>query len=135
MHKACPISELAPGQALRLDTAPSIAGFHTEAGDIFAVDTCTHRDASRADGYLEDCGVEYPLHASSVSRRTEALNAPPAKLPVGTHESADRRRQHHDHRIGRGPQPSARSDSRGPCLTAGPCLTEQRTRSWLLIVT
>ena len=86
MHKACPISELAPGQALRLDTAPSIAGFHTEAGDIFAVDTCTHRDASRADGYLEDCGVEYPLHASSVSRRTEALNAPPAKLPVGTHE-------------------------------------------------
>ncbi len=29
MHKACLLSELAPGEALRLDTAPPIAVFHT----------------------------------------------------------------------------------------------------------
>lgn len=130
MHKARPISELAAGQALRLDTAPSIAVFPTEAGDIFAIDdTCTHQDASLADSYVEDYWVECPPHPSWFSLRTGALNAPPAKLPVRTRESADRRRQHHDHRIRRGPQPSARPDSRGPCLTAGPCLTEQRTHS------
>ncbi|WP_231941050.1 Rieske 2Fe-2S domain-containing protein [Arthrobacter sp. U41] len=44
MHKACPLSEFAPGEALRLDTAPPIAVFHTEAGEFFAIDdTCTHR--------------------------------------------------------------------------------------------
>ena len=29
MHKACPLSELAPGDALGLDTALPIAVFHT----------------------------------------------------------------------------------------------------------
>jgi 3-phenylpropionate/trans-cinnamate dioxygenase ferredoxin subunit len=28
MHKVCPVSELAAGEALRLDTAPPIAVFH-----------------------------------------------------------------------------------------------------------
>jgi 3-phenylpropionate/trans-cinnamate dioxygenase ferredoxin subunit len=85
MHKARPISELAAGQALRLDTAPSITGFHTEAGEIFAIDgTCTHRDASLADGYVEDSWVECPLHSSRFSLRTGALNAPPGQT-AGTH--------------------------------------------------
>ena len=55
MLKACPLSELAPGEALRLDTAPQIALFHTEDGEIFAIDgTCTHQDPSLADGYVQD---------------------------------------------------------------------------------
>jgi 3-phenylpropionate/trans-cinnamate dioxygenase ferredoxin subunit len=33
MHKACPLSELASGDALRPDTAPPTAVFHTEAWD------------------------------------------------------------------------------------------------------
>ncbi|WP_258064701.1 Rieske 2Fe-2S domain-containing protein [Arthrobacter sp. ZGTC131] len=102
---------------------------------MFAVDgTCTHPDAFLADGYVEDFWVECPF---THPRSTFALEPwmHPAKLPVRTHEVQIVDGKHHDHRIGRGPQPSARSDSRGPCLTAGPCLTEQRTRSWLLIVT
>ena len=83
MHKACPLSELAPGEALRLDTAPPIAIFHAEAGEIFAIDdTCTHQDASLADGYVEECWVEWPLHASTFNLRNGALDAP----PVRTHE-------------------------------------------------
>ena len=34
MHKACLLSELAPGEAIRLDTAPPIAVFHAEDGRI-----------------------------------------------------------------------------------------------------
>lgn len=87
MHKACPLSDLAPGEALRLDTFPPIAVFHTEDGDLFAIDdTCTHQDASLADGWVEGCEVECPLHASKFNLRTGTVDAPPAKFPVRAHE-------------------------------------------------
>ena len=89
MHRACPLSELAPGEALRLDTSPPIAVFRTEEGEIFALDdTCTHQDASLADGWVEDCWVECPLHASRFDLRTGAVDAPPAKRPVRSHAIA-----------------------------------------------
>lgn len=87
MHKACPLSELALGEALRLDTAPPIAVFRTEDGELFAIDdTCTHQDASLADGWVEGCEVECPLHASRFDLRTGTVDAPPAKRPVRVHE-------------------------------------------------
>jgi len=87
MHKACPLSQLAPGDALRLETKPPIAVFHTEDGELFAIDdTCTHQDASLADGWVEGCEVECPLHASKFNLRTGEVDAPPAKLPVRVHE-------------------------------------------------
>lgn len=86
MHQACPLKDLAPGDALRLDTVPPIAVFHTEEGELFAIDdTCTHQDASLADGWLEGCLVECPLHASCFDLRTGAVDQPPAKRPVRTH--------------------------------------------------
>ncbi|UNK45349.1 bifunctional 3-phenylpropionate/cinnamic acid dioxygenase ferredoxin subunit [Arthrobacter sulfonylureivorans] len=87
MHEACPLSQLAPGDAIRLDTSPPIAVFHTEEGELFAIDdTCTHQDASLADGWVEGCEVECPLHASKFNLRTGGVDAPPAKLPVRVHE-------------------------------------------------
>lgn len=87
MHKACPLSELAPGEAMRLNTSPPIAVFHTEDGELFALDdTCTHQDASLADGWVEDCWVECPLHASRFNLRDGTVDAPPAKMPVRSHE-------------------------------------------------
>ena len=64
MISACPLSELPPGEAIRVDTDPPIAVFHTEEGELFALDdTCSHQQASLADGWIEDCHVECPLHA------------------------------------------------------------------------
>ena len=41
MHKVCPLSELAPGEALRLDSALPFAVFHCEVkvldGDIMVI--------------------------------------------------------------------------------------------------
>lgn len=86
MLNICPLAELGPGDALRVPTDPPIAVFHTEDGEFFAIDdTCTHQDASLADGWLEGCEVECPLHASRFNLRTGAANAPPAKRPVRTH--------------------------------------------------
>jgi 3-phenylpropionate/trans-cinnamate dioxygenase ferredoxin subunit len=86
MIAVCALSELPRGEAHRVDLRPPITVFHTEDGEIYAVDdTCTHQDASLADGWLEGCEVECPLHASRFDLRTGQVDAPPAKRPVRTH--------------------------------------------------
>ncbi|MEV4512696.1 bifunctional 3-phenylpropionate/cinnamic acid dioxygenase ferredoxin subunit [Dactylosporangium sp. NPDC049525] len=86
MIAVCALAALAPGEARRLDVDPPIAVFRTEDGDVYAIDdTCTHQDASLADGWLEGCEVECPLHASRFDLRTGQVDAPPAKRPVRTH--------------------------------------------------
>ncbi|AWK74054.1 bifunctional 3-phenylpropionate/cinnamic acid dioxygenase ferredoxin subunit [Rhodococcus sp. NPDC019627] len=87
MLEVCPLASLPRGDARRVDTSPPIAVFHTDDGEVFAIDdTCSHQDASLADGWLEGCEVECPLHASKFNLRSGAVDAPPAKLPVRTHE-------------------------------------------------
>ncbi|MEQ4720568.1 bifunctional 3-phenylpropionate/cinnamic acid dioxygenase ferredoxin subunit [Nonomuraea sp. B19D2] len=86
MIPACPLASLPRGEALRVEADPPIAVFHTEDGEIYAIDdTCTHQDASLADGWLEGCEIECPLHASRFDLRTGEVDAPPAKRPVRTH--------------------------------------------------
>ena len=81
------LADLPPGEAMRVTTvSPPVAVFHTEDGALYAIDdTCTHQDASLADGWLEGCEVECPLHASRFDLRTGAVDAPPAKVGVRTH--------------------------------------------------
>ncbi|HET6357443.1 bifunctional 3-phenylpropionate/cinnamic acid dioxygenase ferredoxin subunit [Streptomyces sp. NPDC002659] len=87
MIPACRLADLPRGEAIRLDMDPPVSVFHTDDGEVFAIDdTCTHQDASLADGWLEGCEVECPLHASKFDLRTGAVDSPPAKLPVRTHE-------------------------------------------------
>ncbi|WP_019203829.1 bifunctional 3-phenylpropionate/cinnamic acid dioxygenase ferredoxin subunit [Tsukamurella sp. 1534] len=86
MIEVCPLSELGPGDAVRVGSDPPIAVFHTEDGQVFAIDdTCSHQDASLADGWLEGCAVECPLHTSRFDLRSGRVDAPPAKKPVRTH--------------------------------------------------
>ncbi len=87
MIAVCRLDELPPGEAIRVTSgvpAP-IAVFNVD-GELYAIDdTCTHQDASLADGWLEGCLVECPLHASSFDLRTGQPTCPPAKRPVRTH--------------------------------------------------
>jgi 3-phenylpropionate/trans-cinnamate dioxygenase ferredoxin subunit len=83
---ACPLEALPPGSSLRIDGERPIAVFHTDDGELYAIDdTCTHQDASLSDGWLDGCEVECPLHSSRFDLRTGAVDAPPAKRPVRTH--------------------------------------------------
>jgi 3-phenylpropionate/trans-cinnamate dioxygenase ferredoxin component len=87
MLAICPLASLPLGQARRVDVEPPIAVFRTDDGEVFAIDdTCTHQDASLADGWLEGDEIECPLHASRFDLRTGQVDAPPAKLPVRTHK-------------------------------------------------
>lgn len=88
MITVCSLADLPEGEAIRI--APQgdvpIAVFHADDGEIYAIDdTCTHQDASLADGWLEGCEVECPLHASKFDLRTGAVDSLPATKPVRTH--------------------------------------------------
>lgn len=87
MIRVCALADLPRGEGLRVDElTPPIAVFHTDDGEVFAVDdTCTHQDASLADGWLEGCEIECPLHASKFDLRTGEVDAPPAKIGIRTH--------------------------------------------------
>lgn len=87
MIPVCPLDDLPPGESRRLDSTPPISVFRTDDGRLFALDdTCTHQDASLADGWIEGCAVECPLHASRFDLRTGAPDGLPAKVAVRTHE-------------------------------------------------
>ena len=88
MLLVCPLSDLPPGAAIRVAAQTPIAVFNAD-GDLYAVnDTCTHQDASLADGWLEGCLVECPLHASCFDLRTGKPTGPPAKRPIRTYPVA-----------------------------------------------
>lgn len=77
-----PVGEVA---TVRPDDGTPIAVFHTDDG-LFAIDdTCTHQDASLADGWVENCTVECPLHESCFDLRTGRASGPPAKIAVRTY--------------------------------------------------
>jgi nitrite reductase/ring-hydroxylating ferredoxin subunit len=86
MIPVCTTVELPPGEATTVQADVAIAVFNVD-GEYFAIDdTCTHQDASLADGWLDGCAVECPLHASCFDLRTGRPTGPPAKTPVRTHQ-------------------------------------------------
>jgi 3-phenylpropionate/trans-cinnamate dioxygenase ferredoxin subunit len=78
----CPLAALPRGDARRVEGDPPIAVFHTDDGEVFAIDdTCTHQDASLADGWLEGCEIECPLHQGKFDVRTGQPTCAPATAP------------------------------------------------------
>ena len=55
-------------------------------GELFAVDdTCTHAEASLAEGWAEDGAIECPLHGGVFCLRTGAVLTGPPQRPLATH--------------------------------------------------
>ncbi|MGB3771823.1 MAG: bifunctional 3-phenylpropionate/cinnamic acid dioxygenase ferredoxin subunit [Rhodococcus sp. (in: high G+C Gram-positive bacteria)] len=83
----CTASELPVGEVVTV-TPPghsAISVFHTEDGMFAIDDTCTHQDTSLADGWVENCAVECPLHEACFDLRTGMPSGTPATTPVRTH--------------------------------------------------
>jgi 3-phenylpropionate/trans-cinnamate dioxygenase ferredoxin subunit len=87
------LADIPIGEAIRVDADVPIAVFRVAAEDsdgtdstVYAIDdTCTHQKASLADGWLDGCKVECPLHSACFDLRTGLPDGPPAKVPVRTH--------------------------------------------------
>ncbi|MER8224560.1 bifunctional 3-phenylpropionate/cinnamic acid dioxygenase ferredoxin subunit [Streptomyces sp. NPDC094143] len=86
MIPVCRLEDLPMGESVRVETTPPVAVFHTDDGELHAIDdTCTHQDASLSEGWLEGCVVECPLHAAAFDLRTGLPTCLPARRAVRTH--------------------------------------------------
>jgi len=80
----CEAAEVAPGEIKRV-TPPGLvplAVFHLEDGFYVTDDTCTHGQASLAEGCIEDGEVECPAHGGRFEIRTGEAVAFPAAAPL-----------------------------------------------------
>jgi 3-phenylpropionate/trans-cinnamate dioxygenase ferredoxin subunit len=85
------VSDIPEGEGLAIPkdvtgTSDDIAILHDTDGTFWALDdTCTHENASLAEGWVEDGCVECPIHASKFRLRTGAVIAPPAVSDARCH--------------------------------------------------
>ncbi|GAB3623777.1 bifunctional 3-phenylpropionate/cinnamic acid dioxygenase ferredoxin subunit [Mariniluteicoccus endophyticus] len=67
-------------------TEDDIALFRTEDDEWYALDdTCTHEEASLADGWIEGSEVECPLHSARFCLKTGAALCMPATVAAKTY--------------------------------------------------
>lgn len=87
-----PADMIPQGEALKVEASDSgasedIAVFHAEDGNFYALqDECTHEVASLSEGWIEDCSVECPLHASSFDLKTGKVLCLPAYVDARTYK-------------------------------------------------
>ena len=85
------LEDVPEGEGIAIDktvtgTADDIALLRDTDGTIWALDdTCTHEDASLADGFVEDGYVECPLHSSRFCLKTGEVQGLPATRNTCAH--------------------------------------------------
>lgn len=86
--RLCALADLGDDEIIQVPNAPGVDGplaVARSGGEVFCIsDTCTHQDASLADGWVEDGCVECPMHESRFNLRTGTPDVAPAKEPVRT---------------------------------------------------
>lgn len=86
----CLTSDVEQGEGLQviIDGYPPLAVFHLEDGEFYVTDdTCTHGDASLADGEIDGCEVECPFHAGAFDIKTGEPCGAPCSIPLKTYTS------------------------------------------------
>ena len=84
-------SDVAEGEAIVIEPEESgyvarIAIFHSDNDEWYALnDTCSHADASLADGWIEDEEVECPMHSARFNLATGKVLSLPATTDVQAH--------------------------------------------------
>lgn len=86
------VDEIDEGEAISVSrevagTDDDIAVLRDDDGQFYALDdTCTHEEASLADGWISDGEVECPLHAGKFCLKTGAVLSMPATRDTRTHK-------------------------------------------------
>lgn len=85
------LADIPEGEGVCIDksvtgTEDDIALLRDDDGTVWALDdTCTHADASLAEGWVEDGYVECPLHSSKFCLKTGAVDGLPATQATCPH--------------------------------------------------
>ncbi len=76
------------GLQINIHGYPPLAVFHLDDGEFYVTDdTCTHGDASLADGDVDGCEVECPFHAGAFDIKTGEPCGAPCSIPLKTYKS------------------------------------------------
>ena len=81
--RACAASEVADGQALRVEVDGLDVAVVKHDDEVFAIeDECSHAAVALSEGDVDDCTIECWMHGSRFDLRTGKPTGPPATEPV-----------------------------------------------------
>jgi 3-phenylpropionate/trans-cinnamate dioxygenase ferredoxin component len=81
--RACAASEVADGQALRVEVDGLDVAIVRDGADVYAIeDECSHAQVALSEGDVEGCEIECWMHGSRFDLRTGKPTGPPATEPV-----------------------------------------------------
>jgi nitrite reductase/ring-hydroxylating ferredoxin subunit len=82
----CSADEVAPGNALRVETEGLALAVFNVDGDFYVTDDqCTHGPGLLSEGYIEDDVVECNFHNGQFNIRTGEVVSPPCMVAVKTY--------------------------------------------------
>lgn len=90
--KVAVLDDIEPEEAIVVESDVTgfdepIAVFRTEDDEVYALnDTCTHETTSLADGWIEGCQVECPLHSAKFDLKSGKVLCMPATEDAPTHK-------------------------------------------------
>ena len=83
--RACAASEVADGQALRVEVEGLDVAIVRNGDDVYAIeDECSHAAVALSEGDIEGCEIECWMHGSRFDLRTGKPTGLPATEPVAT---------------------------------------------------
>ena len=86
MIHVCDLADLPRGSARRLPLHPPVSVFHTDDGELYAIDdTCTHRGGPLSEGEVSGEEVTCPWHGAVYNIKTGAVLGPPAPRGVASY--------------------------------------------------
>jgi 3-phenylpropionate/trans-cinnamate dioxygenase ferredoxin component len=78
--------EVGPGKAIRVEIGDEPIAIFNVDGELYAIgDTCSHEEASLAEGDVYGTCVECPLHGAEFDLKTGRPRTLPAVVPVATY--------------------------------------------------
>ena len=84
----CSAVEVAPGAALKVETAGLVLAVYNLDGEFYVTDdNCTHGPGSLSEGFIEGEVVECTFHNGQFNIRTGAVVSPPCMVPIKTYKT------------------------------------------------
>lgn len=86
IQRLCDASDVPPGGSRRVEAADGLilAVFNVDGQFYVLADTCSHGEASLADGDIVGCEIVCPLHSGQFDLATGKATRRPAKRPQRT---------------------------------------------------
>jgi len=84
----CGTAEVAPGNALKVETGNLVLAVFNVDGEFFVMDDlCSHGPGSLSEGYIDGDVVECNFHNGQFNIKTGEVAAPPCMVPMKTYKT------------------------------------------------